>query len=282
MIAPESNYPSYDTTKTIVTEVAKNNSFDTFVHFQRLAEFAREVGVAAEDWPTLLSEWDYDSSSFLESNGRGNCVDFAAGSQSALRAHSIESVILGKKPDNSFTGAQKKSMRFRHTSLVTILDDKPVMFEPGWKLTQGVPLLPVHEQVDTGTWKFTTIDYSEHGFTQETVSPLGKPGYRSFEFNAVASSDLAAITKGLLRVPRRMEMLTRLDDNVPHGIISYNPHTDILKSTLDEMGDEPFTPDSIREDTNRSVSEYYGFDVKEELLGCFALYKSLPESFWVR
>lgn len=172
-------------------------------------------------------------------------------------------------------------MLFRHTSLVATLDGEPVLFEPGWKLTQGVPLLPINRLIDTGTWKFVTKDFSDHGFTQETISPLGKAGLRKFQFKHAISSDAADITKGLLRVPRRMEMLTKLDEDIPHGIISYNPRSGILQSTIEEMGDEPFTPNDISKSTNEVISRYYGFDVKEELLCCFALYKLLPKSFWI-
>ena len=282
MISPETSSSTYDSANSAISNVAAENSFDTFVHFQRLAEFGRDEKISAEDWEILLGEWQYDPSSFLAANARGNCVDFAMHSQDALLCQNIDSSVIGKKPDDSFTDAQKESMIFRHTSLVATLDDEPTMFEPGWKLQQGIPLLPIDREVDTGTWKFTTTDFTKDGLEQSTVSPLGKSGHRSFDFDSIDKFKAASITKGLLRVPRRMEMLTRFDDDIPHGIISYNPHTDVLKSTLEEMKGEPFTPESISAVTNDVISEYFGFDVKEQLLGCFALYRSLPPSFWVK
>lgn len=38
----ELNYTSYNSANEIITEVAKKHSFDTFVHFQKLAEFSNE------------------------------------------------------------------------------------------------------------------------------------------------------------------------------------------------------------------------------------------------
>lgn len=274
--------PQYDNANKVVTTIARRNTFDTFIHFKKLNDFQRESSIPLEYWSRLLDEWDYEPGAFLSDNGRGNCVDFARGTQDVLYQTGIDSTVIGKAPDDDFSYEQKKIMLYRHTSLISTLDEVPTLFEPGWKLHQGIPLIPSGTEIDTGTWKFNTIRLTNNSLVQQTTSPLGKIGVREYSLCNIDKEQATAITKGLLRVPRRMEILTRLDDTIPHGIISFNPHANEFRSTLKILGDNPFIPSDITLKNNEKISSYYGFDVKEELLGCFALYKSLPESFWVK
>ncbi len=272
----------HDTVNDTVATFSRDHSFDTFIHYQKLAEFQNESGIAIEDWPTLLKEWDYSPVDFIKTTGRGNCVDFAFGAQAALNSCGVDSLVIGKKPDDKFTPEQQRAMHYRHTSLVSSVNGTLNLFEPGWKLEQGIPLTPIKTEVDTGTWKFLTIELGNGVLTQQTTSPLGNVGLRTFTLDALPETKGIATTKGLLRVPRRMEMLTQLSDDVPHGIISYNPGTQEMKSTLEIMNQDSFLPEDIPKMVNNKISEYYGFDVKEELLGCFALYRALPTSFWIK
>lgn len=255
-------------------------SFSTFVHFRVLADTAKDIGATPNQWQELMDNWQYEPSMFLAANKRGNCVDFAHYGQVALRAAAINAHVIGSRPSSNYTKAQQTFMRFRHTSLITSDVGTPVMFEPGWKIPQGIPLLPANRQIDTGSWKFKTLSFGQNLLTQETSSPTGLVWNRHFNLQPLQDDEIGTLTKSLLRVPRKIDMITRLSPGVPHHIIGYNPKSDTLTSDIDCLPNS-FEISDLTPSLNERISEWFGYDVKEELVASLGLLKALPQEYWI-
>ena len=267
----------------VLANISRTYGFSTFTHFRTLATLATESGIRPEEWSVALDGWDYNPEVYLEQHKRGNCVDFASFSRRVLSQEAnLHCDVIGTRPSSAYTDAQRTFMRFRHTSLHAIMNGAAVLFEPGWKIPTAVPLAPLHRQTVVLPWRFTTTEHTAETIVQELVSPSGHAFTRTFDTIPLEVKSSSQLTKNLLRIPRRLEMLSPMqDEGVPDLVIGFNHKTSALTSNIDQLPNE-FGPEDIPSRINQSISDIFGYDVKEELLISLGFRRALPDSFWVR
>lgn len=265
--------------------VSRKYSFSTFSHFGVLAELVHRNGGNPDEVAKLLEDWQYSSSNFIAENGYGNCVDFAVLTQKMLENVGVPTSIIGALPDTAkYTERQINFFRYRHTSLLYVnasKETKIFMFEPGWKIPQPIV---VNLGIVSGNqdWDFETIATNNFTFTQKTLNKnKNKYSKRTFDLHQLDISFCTSLTKNLVRIPRKLEMLNRLEDGMPTYLIRFDPHKRIFVTNVVGIGGE-FLPRDLSNSQCKVLETSLEFPgLVDYLNNIFEFYMSLPQNFWV-
>jgi hypothetical protein len=278
--------PQLEKASEILLDISEHNSFSTFSHFGKLAEAADAAHGSPASAIELLSEWNYDSLDFIKKGGHGNCVDFAILGQKMLLDSGIPTTIIGKIPEkDEYSQEQIDFMHYRHTSLLYANESegnlKLFMFEPGWKFPRAITIDP---GVVSGNedWRFETLGIDGGEFTQRTYYVHKKKyGERVFDTRPLGVDYCQNLTKRLIRVPRKLELVNRLVAGVPTCYVRFDPRKETLTTNIVSIGGE-FLPEHLSTEQRRLLDDSFEQpEVADYFVGIIKFWKSLPPEFWV-
>lgn len=264
----------------VLRQVAESNCYDGFIHYVQLGEWSKESGIPLSDCDRLLESWPYNPVLSMALNSRGNCVDFAATTVRQLTAHNVTASIAGQLPDTYFNSRQRTFLSYQHVVVIGESQDDRFMCEPGWNLPEPVPY-DVPGRVYLRNCYFQTLSVTDRALQQRRVGEGGQPQERIIDLEPLDLAAASTVTKQAMRLPtRRMSLSSRLEDDPENHCIRFDGKEE-LTASLPYLP-RRFLPHQISARANRKLSKVYGFDVKEELLACFAVKRALPGRFWVR
>lgn len=269
----------------ILLQISQNDRFDTFSHFEKLADISNKDKVNPLHGVELLENWNYESLDFIETNKSGNCVDFAILCQNMLRDAGVPATIIGRFPESGdYTKKQADFLKYRHVSLMYANESdglKVFILEPSWKFSKPVPVtigaLSIYKD-----WVSEVSDINGAQFTQKAYnSQKNKNRQRLFDIHPLDVDYCHQLTKRFIRVPRELKILNTKDEGVIQ-FVKFNPSKQIFVTNID--GVEPnFSPETIEPEQSRVLEEVLG---KPELVAylskVFNLIKTLPNDFWIR
>ncbi len=261
----------YDHAEPVLRTIAEDFNFDTFVYLAELQKISQTEDIAPENWRDLLAAWDYDPETFLEANGRGNCIDFACYGRKALREVGIATETIGEVS------------RLGHVTLVAGLEGPGqdfTLFETSWKAPRPVPLLPIGEPHESGGGVFTTVSYDHETLVQGIITPRGKETERVLSMQPITHEEMTYITRLRRQYQKGLHMFTPLGDDTPDYFIRYNAKQEALMSNVEGLP-KYFHEDDITTQKNQEISTAFGFDVKEELVAALGLRRALPDEYWL-
>lgn len=265
---------------TVLQRIAAEHCYDGFVHYVQLGAWSKESGIPLGEWSRLLETWPYDPVASMAEHGRGNCADFAATAVQRLGEIGVTSRIVGVLPDSSFTPGQRAFLSYQHVAVIGDHAEGPFMCEPGWNLPAPISIAPQATTV-LGEQRFRTVMVNEQSLHQERRRQHDAPDERLVDLRPLSPEAVAAVTKQAMRLPnRRMSLSARLDHEPERHCIRFDSTSELLKAPLRYVP-RRFHPKHITSRVNRKLSRVFGFDVKEELLACYAVKKALPKDFWI-
>ena len=271
----------------VLTNISENNSFSTFIHFEKFFEFSKMPENHGLHPVEVLKKWDYDSSTFIEKEKNGNCVDFAILAQKKLNEVGVPTTVIGKIPDeNDFTPSQVKFMKYRHVSLLYTNEGntglESFLFEPGWKFP--APIAIKSGVISTGKdWQFETTQINGTEFTQKAYH-LHKKKYseRKFATQPLSSDFCTQIAREIIRIPRKFEMVNRLDKNSQTYFLKFDHVSEKLATNIPGI-EGNFLPDSLSAEQAVLIDTIFETsNLKERLIQMLRFREELPDDFWIK
>lgn len=268
MSSPET---AFEHAEPVLQTLATDFSFDTFIYLAELHTLSQEENIPPAQWRELLGAWHYDPETFLESHGRGNCIDFACYGRKVLAEVGIQTDTIGE------------ISRLGHVTLVTDLEgpgENFTLFETSWKAVRPIPLLPLDAPAKSGGGIFRTVSYDEERLVQHLVTPRGNETERTLSLQPMTNDEMTYITRLRRQYPSGLHMFTPLREDGLDYFIRYNATEESLMSNIEGLP-RYFHEADITPVVNQEISTAFGFDVKEELVAAMGMRRALPSDFWV-
>ncbi len=270
--------------REILLGIARDYTFNSFSHFLTLAEKI-QTDDDIKNAVRILEEWDYRPLDYISLCRSGNCVDFAVLAQQRLLDVGIPTMVIGKLPEEAeFTSEQRVIMGYRHTSLLYINGhqgtDRYFMFEPGWKFPEPIDLSP-GITVRNNDWEFHTESIDARELHQGTYNVKKmKKGQRIFDLTPLSVPTLSGLTKKLMRIPRKMELINRFGMGDTQ-VLRYDPITKMFSSTISELP-RVFMPEDLNQVQKNLINQIFDNpNTVAELQAITNLLRGLPEDFWI-
>lgn len=264
----------------VLHQVSTENFYDSFIHYAHLGAWSRESGIPYDNWEELLDTWPYSPETFMTQYGRGNCVDFAGYTAQQFDSKGIEAHAVGVLPDLFYSRVQRDFLTYQHASVVGQHNDQQFFCEPGWNMPDPIAT-EAGSNTFVGDMRFHTIARTKYSIQQRRVRPDGPPEERIIDLRPLHPDALTTITRQSMRLAnRRMILAPRLGQAPIQHHIRIDTNTDLLTATFSYLP-KRFHPNNIKKNANRKLSSTFGFDVKEELLACYAVREALPKDFWI-
>jgi hypothetical protein len=270
---------------TVLEQISADNSFDNFIHYAELDRWSREADIPLTEWQVLIDEWPYDPAAFMAKHARGNCADFAAYTVRELGSCGIVAYVAGVISDNHYSTTQQTFTGYNHSLVLGEHDGERFLCEPGWNTPWPAPIATkAPTKIDNRI--FHTAEINERFLRQHYYTSYGGQGERTIDLEPLEPDEQADLIKNNMRIPNRNRNMTLIpslhNDPEQYWIIS-DRESGLLKTSSPDLNlPEHFHPSQLSERANRKLSGVYGFDVKEELLACYAIRKAMPADFWVK
>lgn len=264
----------------VLSDISSKNCYDGFVHYSNLQAWSKETDIPPAEWETLLDSWSYDPTESMAEQKRGNCADFAAYATRELGRAGIAAYAAGVYPTEYYNSRQQDLLGYEHALVIGAHTGESFMCEPGWNSPQPMPVRRGVAQ-GLGNQIFYTVRATPDMLVQNCFSKNGEKGERKINLHPLEQSEIVQITKGAMRLPnRRMSLIASRDKEPEQHRIVFDIATGLLASPLSYLP-KRFHPVHISSKANHKLSAVFGFDVKEELLACYAIKEALPPNFWV-
>lgn len=265
--------------------ISQDYRFDTFSHFGKLADMAKETHTDPPDGVELLEKWDYASLDFIQKERSGNCVDFTILCQKMLADVGVPTTIIGRFPEEKdYTKRQAEFLKFRHITPMYANESnglKVFVLEPSWKFSKPVPVIPGASSVYKD-WNSEIASIEGSKFIQKAYNPQkNKRRERLFDTHPLSIEWCQQLTKHFIQVPRELKILNTRDEEVIK-YIKFDSKKQIFTTNIDGV-DEEFLPDSINLEQSKLLEEVLEYpELLEYLSKVFNFIKSLPSDFWVK
>jgi hypothetical protein len=271
--------------RLVLLEISRNHYFNSFSHFEKLADIVAKTKTAPADTIESLGKWNYESSAFIKTERCGNCNDFAVLCQKMLSDIGVPTTIIGRFPDKKdFTKKQINFLRYRHLCLLYANESnglKVFTLEPSWKFSEPI-LINQGATSIYKDWESEILQINEFGFTQRAYSPK-KNVYRErlFDIHPLSIDFCRELTKRLIRVPRKLQILSTKNEPV-NQFIRLDPIKQTFTTNIGGIDGE-FLPNTISLKQSKVIEDTLGHPkLIERLSKVLNFIKSLPTDFWIK
>jgi hypothetical protein len=266
----------------VLEQIAANNSFDNFLHYAELDRWSREADIPLTEWQVLIDEWPYDPASSMAKHARGNCADFAAKTVSELGSCGITAYAAGIIPNNYYSATQQAFLNYSHALVLGEHNAERFLCEPGWNSPWPMVIKP-KIVTSLGGQILHIVETDEKFLRLHYYTPRGSQGERIIDLEPLEPDEQADFARNAMRLSKRgMALVPSLHNDPEQYFITSDPESGLLKIPSQSLKlPEQFHPSQVSKQANRKLSEVFGFDVKEELLTCYAIRRAMPADFWV-
>lgn len=270
---------------SVLLKISKNNYFNTFSHFGKLADMASEASINQADSVDLLEKWDYESLDFIKMEKCGNCVDFAILCKKMLLDVGVPTTIIGRFPEKKdFTKRQVDFMKYRHITPLYANESNGLnvyILEPSWKFSKPIAVSQGVSSIYKD-WKSEISNINGTEFTQKAYNPQKNiHRERLFDIRPLNIDSCCQLTKRLIRIPRKLQILNKKNEEIIQ-FVKFDSNKQIFATNVTGVVNE-FLPNFISLEQARLLEgtlEYPG--LIKYLSKIYNFLQFLPNDFWIK